>query len=70
MSVRYRNVDTEDVLTYSQPQRRLERSDSYVRVEDDRPAQSASKDEWAEHAEAVGVDVEGLTKDEIIDAVS
>lgn len=39
-------------------------------ADDGRPAKSASKAEWEDYAAAQGVDPDGLTKDEIIDAVS
>lgn len=34
-----------------------------------RPAESASKAEWSAYAESQGVDTDGMTKAEIIDAV-
>ena len=37
---------------------------------DDAPAKSATKGEWEAYAASQGVDTDGLTKDEIIDAVS
>lgn len=36
----------------------------------DRPAQSATKGDWEAYAATQGVDTDGMTKDEIIDAVS
>ena len=35
----------------------------------DQPAKNARKDVWVKHASALGVDVEGLTRAEIISAV-
>lgn len=35
----------------------------------DRPAASASKAEWVAYAETLGVDTDGLTKAEIVEAV-
>lgn len=37
---------------------------------DDKPAKSASKADWEAYAASQGVDTDGMTKDEIIDAVS
>lgn len=46
MVVRYRNVKTESVATYSQPMPQLERSEDWERVEDkpaDKPADKPEK---------------------------
>jgi hypothetical protein len=44
--------------------------DSGARADDDaRPAKSASKADWEAYAATQGIDTDGLTKDEIIDAV-
>lgn len=36
---------------------------------DEAPNKSANKSEWVDYAEAQGIDTDGMTKDEIIDAV-
>lgn len=71
MTVRYRNTDTGDINNYGQPMPRLEQSEKWVRVdsEEARPNVSDPKDVWVTYAQAKGVDTEGLTKDELIDAV-
>lgn len=71
MAVNYRNRETGSVATFSQPQPRLARDDRWELVPDEAaaPAHSATKAEWVAYAESQGIDVEGLTRDEIIDAV-
>lgn len=59
--------------TWTGPERaaRVRRKSGWIDVDDDqaRPATSATKDVWVDHASALGIDTDGLTKDQLIDAV-
>lgn len=71
MAVRYKNKKTGHVSTYAQPMPRLEASEQWTRLDEaTRPDPSDLKAAWADYARSVGVDVEGLSKDEIIKALN
>lgn len=74
-SVTYRHKTTKQTATYAQRIRKLDKSDEWERVArrdtaSEGPAKSATKDEWDAYAQSQGVDTEGMTKDQIIAAVS
>lgn len=50
--------------------RALEQRQAVAEKVEDGPALSANKPEWEKHAKSLGIDTEGLTKDELIEAVN
>lgn len=53
----------------NQPDEASEERDEEVALPEDAPGESASRRVWADYAETFGVDPEGLTKAQLIEAV-
>jgi len=57
-------------INHDEIRRALEERQAVAEKVEEGPARSARKDEWEKHAESLGIDTEGKTKDELIEAVN